>query len=197
MDNKIIDIGPNKTSIKQFIHSKHDQPHHNKESDLQTLPTIPKIDPKDCLGCTVLMPKQKDGQCFWAKIIKWINEYKNELQSNPDFIKFKVKVGHQNEWEEIVSYNELMNFIDNDESDGVWQFQSVIGHQGPLTQNDPGYKGSAYNVLVHWETLEQTYEPLHIFAKTQSGQVACAEYTQKNNLLDKPGWQQFCRLAKQ
>ena len=84
-----------------------------------------------------------------------------------------------------------MDFIEGDKSNGVWNFQSIIGHQGLLNQNNPEYKGSAYNVLVQWETLKQSYEPLHLFSKTQSGRVACAEYAQKNNLLNKPGWRQF------
>ena len=166
MDNKIINTIPDHSLVKQYIHSKQDQSTGNKELDLRPLPTIPKIDPEDCIGWTVLMPKREDRQWFWATILEQVDQYKKDLQTDPDFIKFKVKVGHENEWEEIVSYNELMDFILNNELDGVWNFQSVIGHQGLLTQNNPGYKGSAYNVLVHWETLEQSYEPLHIFSKT-------------------------------
>ena len=57
IDNKIVDIRPDDTSIKQFIHSKQDQSNANNESNLRPLPTLPKIDPEDCLGRTVLMPK--------------------------------------------------------------------------------------------------------------------------------------------
>ena len=183
-----MNFGPDHPSVKQYIHSKWDQPNKNKESDLQPLPTIPKVDPEVCIGQMVLMPKREDGQWFWATILEQVDQYKNDLQCDPDYIKFKVKVGHKNKWEEIVLYNELIDFIKGDESDGVWNFQSVIGHQGLLNQNDPGYKGSAYNVLVQWETLEQSYKPLHLFSKTQSRRVPCTEYVWKNNLLDKPGW---------
>ena len=49
-------------------------------------------------------------------------------------------------------------------------------------------------MLVLWENGEQTYEPLSILAK--DAPVDCAKYAKKKNLLNKPGWKQFKRLAK-
>jgi hypothetical protein len=59
--------------------------------------------------------------------------------------------------------------------------------------SDRDWKGSKYNVLVEWETGETTYEPLKEIATDDP--VTCAEYGQKNNLLNTDGWKQFWRIA--
>ena len=71
---------------------------------------------------------------------------------------------------------------------------SITAHQGPLTPKDPNYLGSAWNNLAGWEDGSATYEPLHIMGKDQPH--LCAQYALDNNLLDKDGWKQFRRLAK-
>jgi hypothetical protein len=73
------------------------------------------------------------------------------------------------------------------------KFKSIISHQGPLSKDDPGYKGSKYNVLVDWEDGECTFEPLDIIGADDP--VSCALYAKQNNLLDEPGWKRFKRLA--
>ena len=73
-------------------------------------------------------------------------------------------------------------------------FVKSLLHQGPLSRNDPRYKGSKYNVLVEWETGETTYEPLDIIAKDDP--VTCAAYAKNNDLLNEPGWKRFKQMAK-
>jgi hypothetical protein len=51
--------------------------------------------------------------------------------------------------------------------------------------NVKDYKGLTYNVLVAWETVESTYEPLDLIASDDP--ITCAEYALKHNLLDVPG----------
>jgi hypothetical protein len=48
-------------------------------------------------------------------------------------------------------------------------------------------------VLVEWETGETTYEPLDLIASDD--QVTYAEYANKHNLLDIPGWKRFPRYS--
>jgi hypothetical protein len=45
---------------------------------------------------------------------------------------------NEDEYEEIITYNALMDFIKkNQENDAiVWQFQCIMGHQGPLLWHD-------------------------------------------------------------
>ena len=49
--------------------------------------------------------------------------------------------------------------------DSAWSFFEIKGHKGPLYPHHQDYKGSSYNVLVHWEDGSETYEPLDIMAK--------------------------------
>ena len=64
-------------------------------------------------------------------------------------VKFRISV-NEDEYEEIITYNELMDFIEkNQENDAiVWRFRCIMGHQGPLLWHDKDYNGSRFNVLV-------------------------------------------------
>jgi hypothetical protein len=56
---------------------------------------------------------------------------------------------------------------------------------------DKDYKGSAYNVLIQWETLETTYEVI-----VADYPVTCTEYAKLHDLLSTPGWKRIRRIAK-
>jgi hypothetical protein len=71
------------------------------------------------------------------------------------------------DYEEMLSYNELMDYIEKDEqqhqdedSNGFWNFKHIVSHEGPFRASDPEYKGSRYNVLIELENGEITSEPL-------------------------------------
>ena len=102
-------------------------------------------------------------------------------------------------YEEVLSYNEILDYINKEEGeDGeqaiVWKFKRIAAHQGPLRKGDPGYNGSKYNVLIEWENGEQTYEPLNTIAADDP--VTCAIYAKENGLLEEPGWRRFKHIAK-
>ena len=104
-------------------------------------------------------------------------------------LKLRVQIGDE-EYDKLVAYNEVLNFIDDNfmgEQEGTWQFKKIISHQGPLIPDDPNYKGSSWNVLVHWETGEKSWEPLRTMAIGHS-KVTLAEYGAENGLLDEPQW---------
>jgi hypothetical protein len=78
-------------------------------------------------------------------------------------------------YEEIMTYNQIMNHIEQSEEDGiVWRFKRIAGHEGPLTNNHPMWKGSTYNVCVEWENGEITNEPMTTIAADDP--VTCAFY---------------------
>ncbi len=102
--------------------------------------------------------------------------------------------------DEIIAYNELSDIIEEQHeaelhapADSTWAFKGINSHQGPLQSNDRRYKGSSYNVLVHWEDGSETFEPLSVIAKLDP--ITCARYAQDNNLLDVPGWKSLKRIA--
>ena len=155
---------------------------------------MPNLDPEALIGRTFLRLPEENGERFRAKILEAINENEAKCANNPDMIKFRCSVNND-EYEEIVTYNQILEHLEQDqEAEGVWKFKDITGHQGPLRQGDPGYNGSSWNVQIAWENGEVTYEPLEIFAKQDP--VTCAAYAKKHNLLDKPGWKRFKKMAK-
>ena len=152
------------------------------------------IDPNDLIGRTYLTNPSEDGQRMRLKIIEILDKDDDDRVRNPLITKFRA-VNGQDTYEEIVTYNQLMDHLDNEDGEeGLWKFRTISGHEGPFTPSDKEkYKGSRWNVRVEWENGEVTYEPLAIIAK--SDPVSLAIYARDNNLLDLDGWKQFRRLA--
>jgi hypothetical protein len=174
--------------------------HHDLADDGEILPPMPVIDPSELIGCTFLMDKQ-DGQQHCARILnvideeeicKHIGKHERELFRQPGHVQFVCSVNDDN-YEEILSYNELMDYIEKDEQqhqdkdgNGFWNFKHIVSHERPFRTSDPEYKGSRYNVLVEWENGEITSEPLNIFGKDDP--VTCTIYARKHGLLKEEGW---------
>jgi hypothetical protein len=88
----------------------------------------------------------------------------------------------------------LTKYLFSQKKNQIYRFKDIIGHQGPLAQSHEDYKGSFYNNLrVEWENGEVTFEPLDIFGCDDP--VSCALYGLKNDLINKPVWRWFKRLA--
>ena len=151
--------------------------------------------PTDLLGRTFLMDEREDGQRQRAKIIEIVEaveDQERDLERDKERIKCKVKIG--NKYEDILSFNQVIDYIErreNNEPDPQWNFRKITAHQGPLRQSDPDYLGSQWNFMIQSETGEVTQLPLAILAAEDP--VLCAEYASNNNLLELPGWQQFKR----
>ena len=126
---------------------------------------MPTFDPDSLIGRTFLKRPTESGERFRAKIIEAVRDKDQTLAKDPKMIKFRCSV-NDNEYEEIVAYNEILENLERDrESEGMWLFKEIIGHQGPLRDGDPGYKKCAWNVQVAWENGEITYVPLNVFGK--------------------------------
>jgi hypothetical protein len=81
------------------------------------------VDPQELLGCTFLMDTQEDGQRFRAHIVECISDCESNVHRSDDHVKFRISV-NDDEYEEIITYNQLMDFIKkNQENDAiVWRF---------------------------------------------------------------------------
>jgi hypothetical protein len=156
---------------------------------------MPVFVPADLVGRTFLMEPQEDGQRHRAQILEAIEGFDDDLGRNPTRIKFKVSINNE-EFEDLIAYNEVVNHITNDDtSEVIWKFKRITGHQGPLKSGHPDYHGLSYNVMIEWETGEITKEPLSMIAKDDP--VTCAIYAKDHNLLELPGWTRFKKIAKQ
>ena len=151
-------------------------------------------DAKDLVGCTFLMEPQDDGQRFRAAIVECIDQHNDNFSADPTRLKFRCSI-NDDQFEEILTYQEIMDHINHDSDDPVyWRFKKISAHEGPLDHNSPSYQGSKYNVMVEWENGEITTEPLSILAADDP--VACALYARDNGLLNTEGWKRFKRIAK-
>ena len=133
-----------------------------------------------------------------ATVIMKIEELDQDSANRGEHIKFLLKLNIQEEVEQVILYNQLLDYLEKDESqlkeDAHWSFKDIIAHQGPLTKEDPHFKGSSYNVMIEWETGETTYEPLSLIV--QDDPINCAVYAKKHGLLNTPGWKHLKKYVK-
>ena len=57
-------------------------------------------------------------------------------------------------------------------------------HQGPLTKEDPHYKGSFYNVMIEWDTGETTYESLSLIVQDDPITDLCSLFQETWSVKD-------------
>jgi hypothetical protein len=134
------------------------------------------------------MEEDEDGLHCHARIIEVLDNHEKNVANNPVLKKFKCLVG-EDEFQEILSYNEVMQHIEKDNDDGetFWKCKRISGHEGPLNKNRSLWKGDKYNVKVEWENGEVSYEPLHTIAADDP--VMCEIYAKdQHGLLDTDGW---------
>jgi hypothetical protein len=182
---------------------------HDSADDWETLPPMPIIDPSELIGHTFLMDKEDGNDIMHeSSMLLMKRKFANVLANtnmnssgNLDTYKQFVCSVNDDNYEEILSYNELMDYIEKDKQQhqdedgtGFWNFKHVVGHEGPFRTSDPEYKGSRYNVFVEWENGEITSEPLNIFGKDDP--VTCAVYAYEHGLLEEEGWKRFKGIAK-
>ena len=166
-----------------------------KEAIIKT-PDKPSVvfSPTDLVGKTFLLPFDEEiGERHRARIVEVIEEHADKVENHTDRIKFRLSV-NQDQYEEIITYNQMLDYIEKDDNTEVlWKFKHIQSHEGPLNSNHPNYKGSKFNVIVEWENGEVTSEPLTKFGADCP--VECAIYARDHDLLDTQGWKRFKKIA--
>jgi hypothetical protein len=197
-DREISDNSP----IRPVIQSVTERPIDVVQEDNATASTLEpgsSIDalifgPEDLMGRTFLLNPKDNSTIPRACIVEFLKDYESKLHNNPTRIKFRCALGNEGE-EEMITYAKLLNYLQQDTDNPLvyWKFCKIISHQN-VERNHPDYNGFSINIIVEWENGEQTVEPLAIIA--ESNPVTCALYAKNNNLLNKPGWKCFKRMAK-
>ena len=156
----------------------------------------PVLTPEELLGLTFLK-EQENGDVIHAKVEKQVMDKDAKNHKN---IKFLLNLG-DGELEELITYNELSNLIERqcqrevEDPNGCYHaMRGIVKHEGPLKPDHPRYFGSAYNVYVHWESGECTWEPLGIICKDDP--ITCAQYAKTHGLLEKPGWKRLKKYVQ-
>jgi len=198
----LLKIPRHETTESDTTHGAHpDQTTENGEplddrqdSDDETNKTSIAISkPEDLIGRSFLLEPDEHGNRFRARVVEMIEDFDNELENNGERTKF-LCVLNDNEREELISYNKVLERLEQDNDGVLWKYKRIVSHQGPLKKGDKDYEGSRYNVMVEWETGEVSPIPLGVLAKTDP--VTAAIYAKKNGLLSTPGWKQFRSIAK-
>jgi hypothetical protein len=124
-----------------------------------------------------LEDSESDGQRFRARIVRAILEHDADMKRDHQHVKFLCEVDGDTA-DEIYTFNQVLDLIEQDildmasDTEQLYRFRHINGHQGPLRPSDADYKGSTYNVLVEWESGEITYAPLDMIGKDNP--VTCA-----------------------
>jgi hypothetical protein len=159
---------------------------------------MPVFHPSDLVGKTFLMDPMEDGQRHdRARIVLAIEDHNGEIEDNPTrVVQFHCSI-NDGQSEEIITYNEILNHIENNETEEttIWKFKRITAHEGPLTRTHLSWKGSQYkNVMIEWENGEITSEPLAVIAADDP--VPCALYAKENDLLELDAWKRFKPIVK-
>ena len=124
-------------------------------------PPMSIINLDDLLGRIFLLPMDENGERKRATISEYVKDLCQQQVSREDQLRFKLKIDGD-QLDDLISYNQLMEYLEDKTDtgplkDGLNRFKCIKDHKGPYTPSDPEYNGSSYNLLIEWETGEQTW----------------------------------------
>lgn len=181
--------GPNNDEDNMPKHLRPTKPGETRDLSWERMdtnyPTEPGLPPEELVDRSFLMPEDEYGERYRAKITELLSDHKKDLESHPERIRFKCVVNDK--WEEIVAYNDIVDYIEKDGTwgEGIWRFKEILDHKF-VKPTDPDYKGSGVNLRVRWEDSSVTWEPITTVLDTATSSVA--EYAKKHGLLETPGF---------
>ena len=101
-----------------------------------------------------MLPPGDNGERLRAKVTrKVVEDIEKADGERVQKLSYILGIGY-GKVEELISYNQLVDHLeaaaneDNEINDDLFKFRALIGHQGPLKQTDPNWKGCNFNVLV-------------------------------------------------
>ena len=103
---------------------------------------MPVIDHNDIVGRNFLLNKE-GGQHLRGRIVKAIDDFEGNLARDSSRLKLVFSI-RDDTIEEIFTYNELLDHVNNSEEDDFieWKFKEIGAHEGPLPRTHPNYNGS-------------------------------------------------------
>ena len=203
---------PNPNHVNESLLSEVDWGAHNPDADdpeqltgesnpdgSDKPPPMSIINFDDLLGRTFLLPMDENGERKRATISEHVKDLCQQQVSREDQLRFKLMIDGD-QLDDLISYNQLMEYLEDKTDtgpleDGLYRFKCIKDHKGPYTSSDPEYNGSSYNLLIEWETGEQTWEPLS--NTIASDPYSCAVYAKEHNLLNTPRWKLLKNMQKQ
>ena len=153
------------------------------------------IDIQKLLGRAYLKDTEH-GERHRAEILEVFDSHIQQSRLLPKMMRVKIRCNGK-DYNDLIQHNEILDFIDQDYhiEDNIFAIRKIVSHKGPFTKTSPDkYKGSMCNLLIEWESGERTWIPMKNIASVSP--ATYASYTQAHNMLDKPGWAQFRKMAK-
>ena len=71
---------------------------------------MPIMNPEDLVGRIFLLDQQEDGQRFRARIVEAVNAHEDDVQNNPDLLKFRCSINND-QYYEIMAYNDILHHM--------------------------------------------------------------------------------------
>ena len=99
----------------------------------------------------MIVPFQNDdGTKYRCEIVRALREQEDKVGSSKEYQRFVVSV-NDGEYEEIVSYSEILDHIlrDNDDDAVYWRFKRIAAHQGPLDHHHILKKFNSFFEYLH------------------------------------------------
>ena len=122
---------------------------HN-DNDIQgdevQLDRMPIIDPEELVG-RALSNTQEDGETTRTKVIEAIKDHHDSNSGHKPTLKLDCSV-NSDTCKEVLSYNQVMEYLAKDDNEIAWKFKEIIDHQGPLLSTHKDYKGYMYNLTI-------------------------------------------------
>ena len=99
---------------------------------------MPTLNYDDLLGRTFLLPVQENGECKQAHIIEHVNHLEDSQVSWEDQLHLCIRIQNQDDFEEFISYNQLMDFLEQSSEpeelpDDYFKFRGINAHQVTLS----------------------------------------------------------------
>jgi hypothetical protein len=112
------DVGRNDTDIDNMDIQK-GQSHKNVVASFE-----------DLIGRSFLKD-EVDGQRYRARIVDMVDKHDDLLSKHPERVRFLCTMDQDGK-EEILSYNQIMDYLNRDlENPVLWKFKRIVSHQGP------------------------------------------------------------------
>ena len=149
--------------------------------------SLPTIDVDDIVGRTFITTPDSDGEQVRATIERAEFTQHRTADGIQPLIKFHCEAGDA-KFEEILTYNRMMQWVEEDASSDKDHFFKIVGISGHRLK-----KGKWY-IRVRWQSGQTTWEPLS--DRFEDDPVTISLYAKKHDLLDKDGWKRCRRYAK-
>ena len=159
---------------------------HRRESEHQPI----LVDASGLLNRTFISNPDENGEQHRTKIIGVEDTSRTNASGTDPILKFKVRHGEKT-WNEIVSYNKMLEWCERDEDkDDHFRIEEISNHRKAIMDTTAG----EWEVLVQWANGETSWEPLSVIFTDDP--VSVSMYALKNGLLNTAGWKRCKNYTK-